>query len=48
MSKKDLWKAKSTLIGYKIDNQPIDINDLSIGRQRRKRNRKHLKQTTNN
>jgi hypothetical protein len=32
-SKRELWKAKSTLIGYKIDNQPIDINDLSIGRQ---------------
>jgi hypothetical protein len=32
-SKRELWKAKSTLIGYKIDNQPLDINDLSIGRQ---------------
>lgn len=32
-SKRELWKAKSALIGYKIDNQPIDINDLSIGRQ---------------
>jgi hypothetical protein len=32
-SKRELWKAKSTLTGYKINNQPIDINDLSIGRQ---------------
>jgi hypothetical protein len=32
-SKREFWKAKSTLIGYKIDNQTIDINDLSIGRQ---------------
>jgi len=32
-SKRDLWKAKSALVGYKIDDQPIDINDLAIGRQ---------------
>ena len=32
-SKRELWKAKSTLIGYKIDNQPIDTNDLTLGRQ---------------
>lgn len=32
-SKRELWKAKSALIGYKIDNQPIDINDLTLGRQ---------------
>ena len=32
-SKRELWKAKSALIGYKTDNQTIDINDLTIGRQ---------------
>lgn len=31
-SKRDMWKAKSSLIGYKIDKEPIDANDLSIGR----------------
>jgi len=32
-SKRELWPAKSALIGYKIDNQPIDTNDLTLGRQ---------------
>jgi hypothetical protein len=32
-SKRELWKAKSALIGYKIDNETIDINDLALGRQ---------------
>jgi hypothetical protein len=32
-SKRELWKAKSALVGYKIDDQPIDINDLTLGRQ---------------
>ena len=32
-SKSDLWKAKSSIIGYKIDNEPFDINDLTIARQ---------------
>jgi hypothetical protein len=32
-SKRELWKAKSALIGYKIDNEPIDVNDLTLGRQ---------------
>jgi len=32
-SKRELWQAKSALIGYKIDNQPIDTNDLTLGRQ---------------
>ena len=31
-SKRDLWKAKSSLIGYKIDNKPVDANDLALGR----------------
>lgn len=31
-SKRDLWKAKSNLIGYKIDNTPIDANDFALGR----------------
>jgi hypothetical protein len=32
-SKRELWKAKSALIGHKIDNETIDINDLALGRQ---------------
>ncbi|MEM3725633.1 MAG: hypothetical protein QXK98_02070 [Candidatus Bathyarchaeia archaeon] len=32
-SKRELWKAKSSIIGYKIDGEPIDINDLTIARQ---------------
>lgn len=30
---RDLWQAKSALIGCKIDDQTIDMNDLTIGRQ---------------
>ncbi|MBE0519545.1 hypothetical protein IBX35_00685 [Candidatus Bathyarchaeota archaeon] len=32
-SKRKLWKAKSSIFGYKIDGQPIDKNDLTIARQ---------------
>jgi hypothetical protein len=32
-SKSDLWKARSSIIGYAIDGEPIDINDLTIARQ---------------
>jgi len=32
-SKRELWKAKSSVIGYRIDDEFIDINDLSIARQ---------------
>jgi hypothetical protein len=32
-SKRALWKAKSSIIGYKIDDEPVDVNDLTIGRQ---------------
>ena len=32
-SKRKLWKAKSSIIGYKIDGEPIDKNDLTIARQ---------------
>jgi hypothetical protein len=32
-SKRELWKAKSALLGYKVDDQPIDVNDLTLGRQ---------------
>jgi hypothetical protein len=32
-SKRELWKAKSSIVGYKIDDKPIDVNDLTIGRQ---------------
>jgi len=31
-SKRELWKAKAALIGYKVDNVPIDVNDLAYGR----------------
>jgi hypothetical protein len=32
-SKRDLWKVKSSLLGYEIDTVPIDINDLTLARQ---------------
>lgn len=32
-SKRELWKAKSSIIGYKIDGEPVDKNDLTIARQ---------------
>jgi len=32
-SKRELWEKKSSILGYKIDNEPIDINDLTIARQ---------------
>ena len=32
-SKRPLWKAKSSMIGYKIDDEPIHVHDLTIGRQ---------------
>jgi hypothetical protein len=32
-AKRELWKKKSSIIGYKIDDEPIDINDLTIARQ---------------
>ena len=32
-SKRNLWKAKSSILGYKIDGEPIDKNDLTIARQ---------------
>jgi len=32
-SKNDLWTVKSSIIGYKIDEEPIDVNDLTIARQ---------------
>jgi len=32
-SKREFWKSKSALIGYKIDNETIDMNDLALGRQ---------------
>jgi len=31
-SKLELWKAKSSIVGYKIDGETIDINDLAIAR----------------
>ncbi len=31
-SKRELWEAKSSLIGFKVDGKPIDINDLAYGR----------------
>ncbi|MEM3550741.1 MAG: hypothetical protein QXN87_07270 [Candidatus Bathyarchaeia archaeon] len=32
-SKRSLWEAKSSILGYKIDGESIDINDLKIARQ---------------
>jgi hypothetical protein len=32
-SKRELWEAKSSIIGYNIDDEPIDVNDLTIARQ---------------
>ncbi len=33
-AKRDLWKTKSSMIGYKIDNgEPFDVNDFTIARQ---------------
>jgi hypothetical protein len=32
-SKRQLWEAKSSILGYKIDDIPIDVNDLTIARQ---------------
>ena len=31
-SKRELWKAKSSMIGYEVDGVPIDVNDLAYGR----------------
>lgn len=33
-SKSEFWKAKSSIIGYRVDGEPIDINDLAIARHR--------------
>ncbi|MCS7095840.1 MAG: hypothetical protein RMK50_02060 [Nitrososphaerota archaeon] len=32
-SKRALWDVKCNLIGYQVDDEPIDANDLNIGRQ---------------
>ncbi|MFP3984659.1 MAG: hypothetical protein ACLFU9_01655 [Candidatus Bathyarchaeia archaeon] len=32
-SKREHWKTKSSLLDYEIDGTPIDINDLTLGRQ---------------
>jgi hypothetical protein len=32
-AKRELWKAKSSLIGYRIDDERIDVNDLTMARQ---------------
>ena len=32
-AKRDVWKAKSSLIGYKVNDEPIDVNDLTTARQ---------------
>jgi len=32
-SRRELWDAKSAIVGYKIDDEPIDDNDLTIARQ---------------
>jgi len=33
ISKRELWKKKSSIVGYEIDGEPIDLNDLIIARQ---------------
>jgi hypothetical protein len=30
---RELWEKKSNILGYKVDGEPIDINDLTIARQ---------------
>ena len=32
-SKYELWKAKSSIVGYKVDGESVDVNDLTIARQ---------------
>ncbi|MEM4704507.1 MAG: hypothetical protein QXJ02_05500 [Candidatus Bathyarchaeia archaeon] len=32
-AKRELWKAKSSLVGYVVDGEPIDVNDMAIARQ---------------
>ncbi|MGQ9641223.1 MAG: hypothetical protein ACUVUF_03750 [Candidatus Bathycorpusculaceae bacterium] len=32
-SKREMWEAKSSIVGYKVDGEPIDVNDLTIARQ---------------
>jgi hypothetical protein len=32
-SKRELWEAKSSIVGYNVDGEPIDVNDLTIARQ---------------
>ncbi len=32
-AKREIWKTKSSLIGYLIDDEPIDANELTISRQ---------------
>jgi len=32
-SKIDFWKARSSIVGHKVDGEPVDINDLTIARQ---------------
>ena len=31
-SKRALWEAKSNILGYEVDGEPIDINDLTMAR----------------
>ncbi len=31
-SKRALWEAKSNILGYKIDGEPIDMNELTLAR----------------
>ncbi|MBX5328958.1 MAG: hypothetical protein QHH18_06475 [Candidatus Bathyarchaeota archaeon] len=32
-SRSDLWKAKSSIVGYEVDGESFDVNDLTIARQ---------------
>jgi len=32
-AKRELWKTRSSLIGYEVDGEPIDVNDMTVARQ---------------
>ncbi|MEM2915013.1 MAG: hypothetical protein QXH91_06420, partial [Candidatus Bathyarchaeia archaeon] len=32
-SKRDFWSEKCSIVGYEVDGEPIDVIDLTIGRQ---------------
>jgi len=32
-SKREIWTRKSSLVGYEVDNELVDVNDLTVARQ---------------